>query len=107
MFEKFNFDDAIYLYNPCVYDPYLPFEELDLLLTEDMFRATFRILNFDYTIDVGWLPEGDAEGGYKIVLVKDDNWDELVKCRKTSDYSLLESYMEEYMDYIKNINRDI
>lgn len=103
MFKKFNFDNACNLYNPCEYDPTLPFEELELILTQDMFQATFVIADDDYTVDVGWYPEGSEKGKYKIVMIKNCDWLNPVKCKRTRDYSKLELYMAEYLEYINKL----
>lgn len=100
MFDKFDFTGAGDIYNPCEYDPALSFEELEFILTEDMFQATYMIDGDSYTIDVGWYPDGGEDGAYHIVLIKNCDWQEPLQSRWTRCYPLLEEYMSDFLDYL-------
>ncbi|MDO4433638.1 MAG: hypothetical protein Q4B82_03550 [Alysiella sp.] len=46
----------------------------NLGLTEDMLQMSY-IHNDDlYVIDVGWYPDGDVNGNFCIVLIKNSDW---------------------------------
>ena len=61
------------------------FTEYDLLLhdknvafdylSEDLLQLHFSRNNVELLIDLGWYPSGDIDGNYKLVMLKDFNWE--------------------------------
>lgn len=77
-------------------------EQVDLL-KEDLFQISYKN---DYIIDVGWYPEFSPEGNFRIVVVKDYNWDAVVIEKECKDFSSLEQIMKECVKIVQgNINK--
>ena len=110
MFKDINLMKPVHLDNYRCYDPSLSIKELEdnMDLSDDMFQATYNIGNSKYTIDVGW-----PHDSYVIALIKNQNWGEPLYHKDTRDYSLLEKYMLESLELIKELrvkegeNKDI
>lgn len=77
-------------------------EECDNYLYEDLFQLANR--RFGLVIDLGWYPECDRNGGYKLVLIKDCNWIEpleVFRSRNTKEIVVKIEYWTKYEFYSK------
>lgn len=59
-------------------------------LKEDMLQIVF---GDDLLIDVGWCPSFDEHGRFILVLVKDENWTELVERAEFTDVLSLKQHI--------------
>lgn len=73
----------------------------DLLSIEPLsFKETNWIVETTgYLIDLGWYPEADPEGNFKLVLLKDD-WDNIVASIESSDRYVIHAAIEKMFDLI-------
>jgi hypothetical protein len=60
-------------------------------LKEDLFQISYEN---DYIIDVGWYPEFSVKGNFRIVVVKDYNWDTFIIEKKCKDLNTLDQLMK-------------
>ncbi len=61
------------VYAACSIDFSRPFAEQADNLTEDLWQVSYGA---DLLLDVGWYPEGDAEGGFIVQLIRAGAWDD-------------------------------
>lgn len=61
------------VYAACSIDFARPFAEQADNLTEDLRQVSYGA---DLLLDAGWYPEGDAEGGFIVQLIRAGAWDD-------------------------------
>lgn len=99
MFEKLVLKNGKVRLNDCYFECNDSLERLYDSLKEDLLQIEF---NNSYLIDVGWYPEFSYKGTFKIVLVKNGEWDKpkyiletrSLKKLKDTVYFLVESVDE-------------
>lgn len=64
--------DGTITYNTFEIDFNVPFSEQLDNMTEDLLQIRY---DGDYVLDVGWYPEFDSDGNFKICVIKNDDWD--------------------------------
>lgn len=102
MFENINFGIGVdKKYNDFYVNKEISLKEQVDLLKEDLFQISYKN---NHIIDVGWYPEFSAEGNFRIVVVKDYNWDAVIIEKKCKDLNTLEQFMEEC---VKIVQEDI
>lgn len=99
MFEDVNFYSGSVTWN-LSYNPNGSIEEQLLSLGEDLFQVNYDTENTKYTIDVGWYPESSVHGSFRIVIIKNCNWEDFLYDKRTRDYGQLHRYMEECVDIV-------
>ncbi|KXS42102.1 hypothetical protein HWN40_04620 [Methanolobus zinderi] len=98
MFEDIEFKSKSPIYNPEKYILGRNLDEQDL--DEDLFQVNYDIEDIRYTIDVGWYPAFSLDGSFRIVVVKNCNWEDFLYDKRTRDYEQLHRYMEECVDIV-------
>ncbi len=96
--KKINIKSGKILYN-----------DLNILnksLSKQIFSLKEDLLQIEYPdgylIDVGWYPEFDITGHFKIMLIKDFNWDQPVKDITCKDLVELIKNIQKIIDEIDN-----
>lgn len=75
----------------------VPLEEQTDLLKEDLLQV---IYDNNYIIDIGWYPEFDENGSFRVSVIKEYQWDNPIfqkKCRRTG---LVREYLCECIELI-------
>ena len=72
-------------------------EQIDNL-KEDLLQVVY---DNDYLIDLGWYPEFDEKGSFKISVVKDYQWDNPAFQKNFSTLDELERYLCECIEVIQ------
>jgi len=49
-------------------------EDMIYMTTEYSYKKSEKTIKHTLAIDLGWYPEGDRKGQYRLVAVLDDNW---------------------------------
>ncbi|NDI36660.1 hypothetical protein [Chengkuizengella sediminis] len=99
MFKKINFHSGNIVYDDFQIDPELSFEKQMYNFKQDMFQVDF--LN-KYLIDIGWYPDFDKNGMFKIVIIKEYNWEKpfyIERCRTIDE---LKEHLVKCINIINN-----
>ncbi|MBH5317216.1 hypothetical protein I6N90_05255 [Paenibacillus sp. GSMTC-2017] len=86
MFDDIDFSPGIVTYNGT--------DDLD---QEDIFQVIYIDGN-NYTLDVGWYPTL-----FKVVAIKDYDWDNPVLMRRCTDSDLLHAFVQECAEYVSSM----
>ncbi|MFA6066011.1 MAG: hypothetical protein WC707_02400 [Candidatus Babeliaceae bacterium] len=86
-------------YDDFYIDPIRSFEQQKWSFKEDILQLEFD----DYTIDVGWYPEFNPNGYFKIRVIKDYDWDNPLYNKKTHSLKTMKKYLQEAIDFTNNI----
>ncbi len=62
-------------------------------LKEDLFQMSYQ----DYTLDVGWYPEFDINGSYKVLLIKAHDWSNPINEFISRDICIIKSLLNDIM----------
>lgn len=100
MFNKINFFPGTVTYNEFNIDPHLAFEKQELSFNEDLFQVSYE---GKYTIDIGWYPAMKKNGNFKIVIIKNFNWEHPIYLKKTKDFKELYNFLEECAQIVKDL----
>lgn len=76
----------------------IPLEEQVDLLKEDLLQVSYES---DYIIDMGWYPEFNKEGSFRVSVIKDYQWDNPVVQKSCRDLNLLIKYVHECINLIQ------
>lgn len=80
----------------------IPLEEQIDLLKEDLLQVSY---DNDYLIDIGWYPEFDEEGNFRVSVIKDYQWDNPILQKSCRDLNLLDEYLHECVELIESKNK--
>ncbi|MGG1663939.1 hypothetical protein [Brevibacillus sp. NRS-1366] len=83
MFKDISRLQTAYTFNEFNVKSDIPLLEQLPELKEDLFQITDK--DEKYTIDIGWYPSMDSDGAFKIIVVKDKQWDCPVYMRETRE----------------------
>jgi hypothetical protein len=72
-----------------------PGDELWCFLIEDL--AQFRESNHDVVLDVGWCPDSRPEGKFRVVLIRNKNWEHPLRKYETRSLPDLVRVVEEWL----------
>ena len=72
-------------------------EQVDFL-KEDILQICYES---NYILDVGWYPEFNRNGSFKIVIIKDYNWENPVYESKCRDITILKEQVEKCVQLIR------
>ncbi|SFR69488.1 hypothetical protein [Anaeromicropila populeti] len=76
----------------------IPLKEQTDLLKEDLIQVIYES---NYLIDIGWYPEFDEEGFFRVSIIKDYQWENPVLQKNCRDLNLLKEYVDECIDIIQ------
>jgi len=100
MIKELDFTPGRIVYDDFDIDPRISFEQQIFSLKEDLFQVNY---NDKYLIDVGWGPEFDLKGKFKIRIIKNFNWIEPIYFRQTSDLKTLYTLLEECISIVRDL----
>jgi hypothetical protein len=105
-FKDIKLKNVVSIYDEFDIDPKLSFEEQKWSFKEDIIQIVFTN---DYLIDVGWYPEFDPEGFFKIRVIQGINWDKPLYEKKCKDIETLRLYLQEaseiWHNWIQSVNQ--
>ncbi len=104
MFENINLKGARVTYNDFEIDEEVSLGEQRDQLKEDMLQISFPD---NIILDIGWYPEFDLCGSFKIVVIKDFDWSDPIFYRQTRDLKILKKYFDLGVKFIKKQKFDI
>ena len=98
MLKKLDFKPGKIVYDDFDINPNIQLEQQTFSLKEDMFQV-----NYDnkYLIDIGWGPEFNLKGKFKIRIIKDFNWIDPIYFKRTNNLKKLYKLVEECIRIIK------
>ena len=73
----------------------------DQILYEDIIQITNKNNSNDLCVDIGWYG-GDVETGYfRIVVIKDEDWEKPIYSKTARSVEQLEIYLKQSLAYLK------
>ncbi len=102
MFENLNFEPGRVVYSDFNINPSVPLENQIDSLKEDLFQINY---SDEYIIDVGWYPEFDENGSFRICAIKDFNWEVPLFEKRCRDMSSLNQLMFECINLVNGLLR--
>lgn len=103
MFENVNFEPGRVVYNDFNLNPNASLESQINSLKEDLFQINYYD---EYIIDVGWYPEFDEEGSFRICVIKDFDWEAPLFSKRCRDISSLNQLMYECINLVSGLMQD-
>ena len=94
---KITFRTGNIVYNELKIDFEKPLAAQENCLLEDLLQVEF---SKGYSLDVGWYPEFDLSGNFKIQLIQNGDWENPVYCVKCEDPEELEQGLRDAEDWI-------
>lgn len=105
MFKDLDFKPGNIVFDDFLIEPKLSLNEQIETLKEDLFQVNYFGI---YVIDVGWYPEFQETGSFRLLLIKDYDWYEPLIEKKSRDLYELRQYMEECIVLVKKlVEKDI
>lgn len=103
MFEDVNFGKGVRKkYIDFYINKNIPLEEQLDILKEDLLQVSYYN---DYLIDLGWYPEFDQKGNFRVSVIKDYQWDNPILQKSCRDLNLLDEYVHECIKLIEANNK--
>ena len=93
----FNFLKGKIIYNEFHIFPDIPLSQQIDELIEDMLQVEYM---GNYMLDLGWYPELNTEGNFKLVVIKDFDWEFPVYERTFKDCQAVQVELQNAEDYI-------
>lgn len=100
MFENVNFEPGRVVYNDFNLNLNASLESQINSLKEDLFQINY---SDEYIIDVGWYPEFDETGSFRICIVKDFDWETAIFEKRCKDISSLNQLMHECITLVNGL----
>ena len=100
MIKNINFGKRVLSkYNEFHVNPEISLSEQLLQLDEDLIQICY---DEQYILDVGWYPAFNIEGNFRVVIIKDCDWEKPVLTREYRDIKILKEHIEECVRIIQN-----
>lgn len=100
MFENINFGKGVTRkYFDFDVNNNIPLGEQIDLLKEDLIQIIYYN---DYLIDLGWYPEFDKDGFFRVSVIKDYQWDKPILQKRCKDIDVLEEYIHECINIVQS-----
>jgi len=80
-------------------NPEIPLNEQLSLLDEDLVQICY---DEKYILDVGWYPAFHIEGTFRVVVIKNCDWENPILSRESRVINTLKSHIEECVYIIQN-----
>lgn len=77
----------------------IPLEEQTDLLKEDLLQVSY---DNNYTIDIGWYPEFDENGSFRVSVIKEYQWDAPIFQKNCRSIELVREYLCECIKATKD-----
>lgn len=104
MIEKLDLDGVKVDYNEFHIDFTKPLSEQIWELNEDLLQFS---IGENYIVDVGYYPSNELKGKFKIVSIKDYDWEHPVIIRNCSDYQSLVMDIQAVINKTKELNKQM
>lgn len=98
MFKELDFKPGKITYDDFNIKPDIPFKEQIYSLKEDLFQVSY---DDKYTIDIGWSPDFEVNGKFKVRIIKDYDWSNPLYLKQTNNLTKLDKYVEECAALVK------
>lgn len=98
MLKKLDLSPGKIVYDDFQIKPNIPFEQQKFSFKEDLFQVDFYE---KYLIDIGWSPDFESKGNFKIRIIKDYNWTHPLYFKKTNKLDTLPFFIKECVDIIR------
>lgn len=96
--RSINFGKGVITYNNFNIDISKPLENQIWELKEDLLQVSYSGRNSStYILDIGWYPEFNVNGNFKILLIRNYDWDIpeiLRRCRVQDFYNVLAGFID-------------
>ncbi len=99
MFENLDFTPGRVTYNDLCINLELPLVDQTNALKEDLFQVEY---DKNYVLDIGWYPSFSPLGSFRILIVKDFDWENPVFERVCCTIDELVLYVQECANTIKH-----
>ena len=76
-----------------------PLEKQINLLKEDILQVSY---DNDYLIDIGWYPEYELEGSFRVSVIKDYQWNNPILQKSCRDLNSLDEHLNECIKLIES-----
>ena len=76
----------------------IPLEQQVDLLKEDLLQVSYHN---NYILDIGWYPEFDEEGIFRVSVIKDYEWNNPIIQKSCRDLKVLYEYVHECINFIQ------
>lgn len=97
MFKDLDFHPGKVVFNDFDIDIERPLNEQEFSLKEDILQVNY---NDEFIIDIGWYPEFDIKGEFKISVIENFEWDEPIMQKKCNDIKTLHEYTKECISFV-------
>jgi len=87
-------------YNDFDIDPDLPFEQQKWSFKQDLLQIVF---NDRYLVDVGWYPDFNEQGHFRLVVIQGIDWDNPLMKETCRNYYELKNYLQKAIDFIAGL----
>jgi hypothetical protein len=102
--QCFNNEDMIVLKGKIQND--ISFKEDILSIAQvEYIDSEYRILNSGYWVDLGWYPDRDPSGQYRLVLFR-DNWNNLLIEYRTKEKKKIQFAINKILDYCTTLKQE-
>ena len=99
-FNDIDFSPGIITFDGFDINPNQSLEDQILSLREDMFQVNY---NGKYIIDIGWKPNLNINGKFKIRIIKDYDWDNPIYFKKTKNLNTLHKHVKECAEIVRSL----
>ena len=98
MLKDINFAPGKIVYDDFQINPDMALEKQIFSLKEDMFQVSFCD---KYLIDIGWNPEFNLNGNFKIRIIKNFDWSNPIYFKQTNNLNTLDKSVKECIEIVK------
>lgn len=99
MFENINWGKkVIKKYIDFDYDEKKSLSEQEFLLKEDIIQIVYEK---KYILDIGWYPEFEINGAFRLLIIKNSDWETPFKKYECKDIDTLLKYLDKFIDFIQ------
>lgn len=68
-------------------------------LREDLLQVSYG--DDKYILDVGWFPEGELDGSFRVVIIENYNWDQPIFIKRVNSIDMLIEVLAESVEILK------
>ena len=101
MFKNLDFSPGIVVYDDFNIDKNIPLKEQFFSLKEDLFQVSYK--NDMYLIDIGWYSDLNLSEKFRVVIIKNYDWDAPIYSKKTKDLKQLDKIVKECAEIVRKI----
>ncbi len=72
-------------------------EDMTYLVREDTYKENKKIITHTLAIDLGWYPDGDMKGNYRLIAILDNDWSNPILELKTRSTQEVADTIEQWV----------